>query len=119
MEHLEKSEHLSAQNEFHRNRSCLHHIYALNTIFQTKARSQKDSLFAVFVDFKKAFNNTDRQLMYHTLAEKDVDRPLLDVIRQMYTQATNILWINDVYTTEFPSKIGVKQGDNFSPTCFS
>ena len=106
------------QNGFRKNRLCLHHIFTLNTIVRNKCHARKEGIFAAFVDFRKAFDVTDRELLYCALIEKGVTGPFLDLIRQLYMNTTNILQINQELSSHFRSEIGVKQGDNLSPSCF-
>ena len=70
-------------------------------------------LFTAFVDFRKAFDVTDRQLMYCVLCKNGINGALLDLVKQMYTNTTNVLHLNNQFSEEFHSEIGVKQGDNF------
>ena len=43
---------------------------------------------------------------------------ILQMIKQMNTDTSNILKINDMFTDKFVSKYGVKQDDNLSPNNF-
>ena len=51
------------QNGFQGRRSCLQHIFALQTI--TRNKCQSGSIFASFFDFRKAFNSIDRDLLFY------------------------------------------------------
>ena len=60
-----ESRELSAdeQNGFRKGRSCEDHVYVLSTLIRRQF-SIKKPLFAMFIDFKKAFDFTDRELLY-------------------------------------------------------
>ena len=48
------------QNGFRKGRSCKHHIYTLVTLLRQRL-AEKKTTFCTFVDFKKAFDVTDRE----------------------------------------------------------
>ena len=77
------------QNGFRKNRSCLHHIFSLvtiakNCIVRQSGKLPNSGLFVGFVDFHKAFDVIDRDLLIHRLAATGVKGPILSVIQQMY-----------------------------------
>ena len=71
-----------------------------------------------FVDFRKAFDVTDRGLLLYRLAVSGITGTVLSLIDQMYQNTTNILWLNGQYGDEFKSENSLRQGDNLSPTLF-
>ena len=107
------------QNGFWKHRSCLHHIFVLQTLVKNECLVRGKQIFSIFVDFRKAFDYVDRQLMYHRLKEANVNGPFLDLIIQMYTNTVNVVKVNELFTDEIEINIGVKQGDNLSPGIFS
>ena len=122
MIHLEEGYLSDEQNGFRKSRSCQHHIYALSTIIKNKCKfdekTRKTGIFSAFVDFQKAFDYVDRDLLYWTLKNHQVDGRILELIKQMYMDTKNIVHVNNLFTDEFQSNTGVKQGDNISPTCY-
>ena len=118
MMHLETSESLvEEQNGFRRGRSCLHHIFILQTLVRNKC--QTGNLFAAFIDFTKAFDSLNQEMLFHLLANSGVTDKLLNMIKQMYSNTVNIVRINGYLTDELVSEIGSKQGDPSSPTHFN
>ena len=118
IEYLESGDVLmDEQNGFRKQRSCLHHIYSSTSMIRTRL-SKKLSLFSTFIDFKKAFDVTDRQLLYCRLIEYGITGNFLGLIQQMYTSTSNQIRLNGHLTPVFYSKNGVKQGDNLSPSLF-
>ena len=73
----------------------------------------------VFVDFKKAFDYTDRDLLYCRLLNYGVTGKMLNIIQAMYQNSVNAIRVNGKLSNPFESKNGVKQGDNASPLCFN
>ena len=120
VEHLDKTGGLSdEQNGLRKGRSCLHHIFSLTSVVRNKCNSTSGNIFAAFVDFRKAFDSTDSELMFCTLSQKGINGAVLALIKAMYTDTRNILHLNGENTEEIWSEIGLKQGDNLSPMCFS
>ena len=118
--HMDENKLLAdEQNGFRKDRSCLHHIFTLTNTLKMKCHDRKEPVYAAFVDFAKAFDLTDRPLLYYSLHKNGVDGACLELIKQMYTNTVNMLRINGHLTDPFYNKIGLKQGDNLSPMCFS
>ena len=107
------------QNRFHKNRSCLHHVFNLTTLVNNKCLDQSSEIFAGFTDFRKAFNVINRDLLYCALRESGIHGRMLSLVKEMYTGTNNIIRLNDEFTDEFVSTNGVLQGNNLSPTMFS
>ena len=119
MAYLENSHNLEEeQNGFRRNRSCLHHIFVLQCLIRNKCETG-NKILSCFVDFHKAFDSINRDLLFHQLSETGVTGPILSLIKQMYRNTMNTVRVNDLCTEEFESKLGSKQGDPSSPTHFN
>ena len=118
LKHLETNGKLKDEhNGFRHDRSCNHHIFVLTTLLQNRI-VQGENTYAAFVDFRKAFDVTNRDLLYHRLNSYCINGPLLNLIKEMYKNTRNQVRINNTLTGEFCSKNGVKQGDNQSATYF-
>ncbi len=50
------------QNGFREGRSCVDHIFTLSSIIRNKIQ-QKQDIYACYVDFRKAFDFLDREMM--------------------------------------------------------
>ncbi len=106
------------QNGFRGSRSCLDHIFTLSSIIRNKL-NQKKEIFACYVDFRKAFDYLDRDLMLYRFLEYGIDGRFYDAIKGIYHRAFCAVKINGVMSDWFKSTQGTKQGDNLSPNCFS
>ena len=106
------------QNGFRKNRSCAHHIYVLTTFIRHKLNLNQ-SIFSGFVDFRKAFDVVDREMLYNRLATLGVTGNILGVVRQVYRETKNVIRLNDTLSPEFVSETDLQQGDNLSPTGFN
>lgn len=66
----ERNDHLTDnQNGFRKKHSCLDHLGILSLIIDTR-RKLKQSTYALFVDFSKAFDRIDRDLLWTKLVSK-------------------------------------------------
>jgi hypothetical protein len=105
------------QNGFRKNRSCMDHIYSLTSIIRNRKNAKK-STFVCFVDFEKAFDRVDRDLLFYKLRKMKIGGNLLNSIRAIYTNCQACVNINKHCTDWFDTNFGVRQGDPLSPTLF-
>ncbi len=106
------------QNGFRRDRSCNDHIFSITTIARNVI-SQKRSFVCAFIDFKKAFDCINRDLLKYRLLSYNIDGKIFNAIQSLYVKTQSTVKLNDVMTNFFDVTCGVKQGDNLSPTLFS
>ncbi len=106
------------QNGFRAGRSCQDHIFTLSSIVKNRLADKK-STFACYVDFRKAFDLLDRDLMLYRLLDYGIDGKFYEAIKGIYNKAFCSIKINEALTDWFESTQGTKQGDNLSPNCFS
>ena len=119
MEFLEK-EHLlvEEQNGFRKARACIDHIYTVCTIVRNRLKINK-STYACFIDFQKAFDFVNRDLLALRLIKTGVDGKFYQAVMSLYSAPQACVKVNDAYTNWFPTPSGVKQGDALSPTLFA
>ena len=66
--HLESNNLLSdTQNGFRAGRSCIDHIFSLVTILRNRKLQGKET-FLCFVDFRRAFDSVNHNLLFHVLS---------------------------------------------------
>ena len=106
------------QNGFRKNRSCAEHIYSLYTIINNRKLSRQ-STFVGFVDFHKAFDTVNRNLLWFKLMSIGIPGRILDAIQLLYESVQCTVKVNDMFSPWFPVTHGVKQGCKISPTLFS
>ena len=77
--------------------------------------------FTIFIDFSKAFDLIDRNLMLYKLLINGVDGNFYKAIKSLYRPTGTIskLRINSHLTDIFKVTNGVHQGDTISPTLFN
>ena len=117
--YLEKNNILvEEQNGFRASRSCIDHILTLCTILRNR-KSLGLSTFLSYIDFQKAFDSVDRNLMFYKLSQIGVTGRFYGALQAMYKNPRSKILLNEFETAFFNCPIGVKQGDNISAMLFS
>uniref|UniRef100_A0A0K0FH29 Reverse transcriptase domain-containing protein n=1 Tax=Strongyloides venezuelensis TaxID=75913 RepID=A0A0K0FH29_STRVS len=93
-------------------KNTLNQILQLCTIIQT-CRDDKKDLYAIFIDFKKAFDSVNHSWLLYSLAINDFDEELVKRIEALYRspKATFSTGINNSNTT-IEVKSGIRQSDH-------
>ena len=116
---LEKNNILvEEQNGFRASRSCIDHILVLCSILRNR-KALGLSTFLSFIDFQKAFDSIDRNLLFFKLSQIGISGKFYNAIKAMYSNPRSKILLNEYETDFFECPIGVKQGDNISATLFS
>jgi hypothetical protein len=80
--------------------------------------AQGKPLFAAFIDFEKACDSVDRQLLWKSLQALGLQGWSLGVLQAMYSDVHLKARVGEDEGESFPSTRGVKQGDPLSPLLF-
>ena len=75
--------------------------------------------FLSFIDFQKAFDSVDRNLLFFKLSQIGVTGKFYQALLAMYSNPRSRVLLNEYETDYFSCPIGVKQGDSISATLFS
>ena len=76
------------QNGFKKGRSCLDHIFTLNSTIKYYLNRNK-SLYCTLVDLEKAFDWIERDLLYLKLLLTGIEGKIDIAINCLYTDTTN------------------------------
>ena len=105
------------QNGFRAGRSTLSQILTLRRIIEETKFCNLDSVF-IFVDFSKAFDSVDRDLMLEILALYGIPDEIIEAIKIIYTKTTATIYTPDGETSPIDIKAGILQGDTLTPFLF-
>ena len=107
------------QHGFRRNRSTISACKILLEDIQQALSKPRRYLYAVFVDFKAAFDTAPRDLILDSLAAAGVPACMLNLIAAVLKE--NRIVIDDGVSElpPIPQTTGVAQGNNISPLLFS
>lgn len=94
------------------------HMYILKTIIDKYCNTKDGRVFACFVDFQKAFDTVIHTGIKIKLLKIGVGTNFYQVVKSMYTSSKSCVRVNSKITNFFPITLGVKQGDNLSPSLF-
>jgi len=118
IDYIDENQLLSdEQNGFRRLRSCVDHLYVLITVLKERKKNKQDT-FACFVDFARAFDSIDHDLLVYKLIQKGIDGKFLNILKNSYKSMCGIIRLNGYMTNSFNISSGVRQGDVLSPTLF-
>ena len=102
---------------FQRGKSTTDCIFILSSII-SKTLYQGEKLYCVFLDYEKAFDNIDRNLLWQKLISEHVSTKLVIAIRSMYNTVKSCIRYQASRSSFFESHVGLKQGDPSSPLMF-
>ena len=106
------------QNGFRVGRSCIDHIFVMCTVLRNRKMLGKET-FLCFIDYKKAFDSVDRNLLLYKLSNIGVTGHMYSAISSLYSNPKSRVILQDYSTDYFDCPVGVKQGDCLSPTLFA
>lgn len=87
-------------------------------IMVEKHRDAKHDLHMIFIDLEKAFDRVPRDLIWTALRHHGVPELYINLIQDMYSDATTKVRCTAGSSMPFPVKVGVHQGSVLSPLLF-
>ena len=105
------------QAGFRKGRSCTQQVHILRRIIEG-AKSKELPLFATFIDFKKAFDSINRNVMFAVLRHYGIPAKIVEGIRTLYNNSTSKVLVEGKLSNEFKTNTGVLQGDVLAPFIF-
>ena len=107
------------QNGFRADRCCQDHIFALTSTMENRM-GRKEDTFTCFIDFKKAFDCVNRDVLWKKLSLRfGLSGNFLLAIKALYADVNCSVNVNNTLTDWFSVNSGVKQGCILSPTFFA
>jgi len=106
------------QAGFRKGYSTVDHIHTLSQILE-KANEYNIPLSVGFIDYEKAFDSIEHFAIFEALRNMGISETYIKIIEDMYTDATAVINIDEMTSTPFNIKRGVRQGDPISPKLFT
>ena len=108
------------QNGFRKERSCLDQITSLVNIIDTRKKC-KQSTFAAFIDFQKAYDHVNRTLLWNKLHSLGISNncKFMTALKGLYHNVQSSVKIHGKLTEWFTITTGLKQGCILSPILFN
>jgi hypothetical protein len=98
--------------------STADHIFTLYALVQ-KFLVKNTKLYIAFVDFRKAFDSVNRNILWHVLRKVGVHGKLYNALRGIYDSVIACVREKGYYSDYFNCPQGVKQGCLLSPQMFA
>ena len=96
------------------------HIFLLQTIVEKVVKNQKGKLYAAFIDFKKAYDTVNRDLLLQRLKALGINAIFLRNIEAMYKTTGYFIKVKSGHLeNKINSNLGLKQGCPLSPMHFN
>ena len=93
-------------------------IYLLRRLMERYREAKKD-LHMIFIDLEKAYDKVPRNLIWWALQRKNVTSRYIELIQDMYRDATTMVRSAVGDTGAFPISVGLHQGSALSPYLFA
>ena len=107
----------SNQYGFQKNKSTIDCIFIFHSLI-SKLLNNNEKLYCSFVDYQKAFDTVDRNLMWYKLLRDGCSTSMVKALKAMYESVRMCVKHKNSYSDFFISNSGVKQGDPLSPILF-
>ena len=109
------------QAGFRRQFSTIDHIYTLYSMVNNRLHGQKrGKLYVAFIDFKKAFDTVNREVLWDCMKEEGISTKMIKMIKGIYNIiVTATVRYGNKYSEDLNCPLGVKQGCLLSPLLFS
>ena len=96
------------------------HLMVIKCLIDKIVKGEKKKLYACFVDVKKAYDCTNRELLFHKLlTEYGVGGNFLRIIQSLYDNHEVYVRVSDGLLQPILTTIGLKQGCGLSPLLFN
>ena len=95
------------------------HIFLLQTVVEKVIKKNRKRLFCVFVDFKKAYDTVDRNLLLRKLQNLGINGVFYKNIAAMYMNTEYSIKLDKGTLDPIKSNLGLKQGCPLSPILFN
>ncbi|CAH8834294.1 unnamed protein product [Trichobilharzia szidati] len=105
------------QAGFRKGKSCSDQIATLRIIIEQSMEWQSN-LYLNFIDFEKAFDSVDREVIWKLLEYYGVPQIFINLIQQLYDNGTCQVIHNGKLSEAFGVNTGVRQGCLLSPMIF-
>ena len=94
------------------------HMFVLKCIMDLYKKNKKQ-LYICFIDFAKCFDRIWHAGLFYKLKLLGIPSRFYSVLKNMYDKISLQVKIGSQLTPAFMSQLGVRQGDNLSPTLFN
>jgi hypothetical protein len=105
------------QAGFRPNRSCIDQINTLGIVIE-QCVEWSSRLYAVFIDFEKAFDSFNREAMWIEPKRYGMPKQIVHLIKETYRGYMCRVAQEDCVSEPFPVRAGMRQGCILTPRCY-
>ena len=106
------------QAGFRSHYSTIDHIFSLSALVQKYSHKKKGRFYCVFIDFAKAFDTINHQVLFNSLRNIGITGKFYHVIVSMYSKLAACVRTPTGLTSTFKCNQGTRQGCILSPQLF-
>jgi hypothetical protein len=106
------------QHGFRSNHSCETALQTILDKWEKILLEKKENILALFIDFKKAFDLIDPELLFLKLFHYGFDNSSLALIMDYFFERTMLVKIDKTFSTKRKLRLGVPQGSILGPLLF-
>lgn len=108
------------QGGFRHQRSTLDQALCLQELTIRYKHKNREFPILLFLDIKSAYDTADRNIMWKTLRDQNIDTPLLTTMQLLFNQVhIEVLLNGHISSAPFMPSTGVLQGSTLSPHLYS
>ena len=104
---------------FMKGKSTSDHIFLIQTLIEKVVKKGKNKLFVAFIDFKKAYDTVNRDLLLNRLKQLGINGSFLKNVAAMYETTMYSIKLKSGHLGALHSNLGLKQGCPLSPILFN
>ena len=106
------------QAGFRKGKSTVNQIFIVNQLVEKYLEFNRN-IYHVFVDFEKAFDSVNHDILWKSLAHNGVAPKLLNLLKSLYANAECFVRLEKKLSNNFFPRRGVRQGCILSPLLFN
>ena len=95
------------------------HIFLLQTLIEKVVKKHRGKMYVAFIDFKKAYDTVDRQILFKRLNNLGISGIFYKNIVAMYEKTKYAIKVQNGYIDPINSNLGLRQGCPLSPMLFN
>lgn len=100
-------------------RGVLDNIYSLQSIIHNRLRLQGGKLYALFVDYRRAFDSVPHNSLWTKLGRLGLSSKYINILQSLYERATVQIRTSQGLSDTAEISEGVLQGEKLSPLLFN
>jgi hypothetical protein len=94
-------------------------VYILDHLTRNELRKKGVRMYALFVDFRAAFDKADKVKMFQCMSERGISEWLVRKVEEIYARTRNKVKVGEKEGEWFETTKGERQGCPLSPLLFT